>query len=235
MKPTKDFGKLTQSELADLTDDEINHYIDIRCAEEGIPLMPEKPEGPREDVVIPDTHVFTIEGKWAFTSREEAEAVVSAIDAAKSKVFFRPADRWGENNPGQITLEKGGSYDTYGDVADIKKRCAYSAEQYVQTKNAIERNSAAEKAYKAAKKAYDEAFERRRKYINEVWDAVNDAISEENQRNDYEAKLAEYVELADGDTDKAEVFLYKAYPCAEEYIHPERFDADGERISGEEE
>ena len=235
MKPTKDFGRLTQSELADLTDDEINHYIDIRCAEEGIPLMPEKPEGPREDVVVPDTHVFTIEGKWAFTSREEAEAVVAAIDAAKSKVFFHPSSRYGENDPGQITLENGGSYDTYGKLADIKKRTAYSADQYVQTKNAIERNAAAEKAYRAAKKAYDEAFEQRRKYINEVWDVVNEAISEEGHRKDYESKLDEYVELADGDTDKAEAFLYKAYPCAEEYIHPERFDADGERISGEEE
>ena len=77
---------------------------------------------------------------------------------------------------------------------------------------------------------YAQSFEQRRKYINEVWDVVNEAISEEGHRKDYESKLAEYVELADGDIDKAEVFLYKAYPCAEEYIHPERFDADGVKL-----
>lgn len=210
MKP---FDELTDDELAELTDEQVSLYIDLRSAEEGVPLLPETaPVAPDEALTpSPQIEVFQVSAEY-FTDRAEAEAVRDAIRRAKSRV--------GVGYVGNDYRQKKIKRDS--DAVEISTSLAHDEATAERLRNVLAEATRRRDSYEAERREYDLVLAKRDKVFKPIQQAVSDARARNYQRQRIRSQHARYLQLADGNRRIAARFLESARSDARE-LCPELF------------
>ncbi len=217
----KDFSKLTNEEVYNLTPSDIDMYKKLALAQEGV-RFPVEPKKPENENVEPDIMVYTIDGisdKWGglcFESIEDARDFVVLIKKAKGICC--------KTNNGSFSystnyLQKGLPLDWQGKEPslNISSELIFSKEKFESAKNSI-------KEYNKAMESYNQAFEKYKKSLAEANDVTNfidervEAVVEDFNRKIRLTRLFvyDYLPVAENNESIAMNFLEKAYSVSDD-------------------
>ena len=215
----KDFNKLTNEEVYNLTDADINLYKKLALAENGV-KFPVRPERPNSEKIDPDLTIFTIDGltdRWhglCFRKVEDARTFVDLLIKSASGICYK-SSTYGQD----CYLKKGlpATYDGKRPSLNICSEKIYSEEVYSRAKKGIEK-------FNAEKNAYEKAFAEYEKELakaNEVTAFIDDKVTFVNE--DYNRKIRltrlfvnDYLPVAENNEEMAMKFLKKAYEVSED-------------------
>lgn len=198
MKRLKDY---TNEELTELNQSQIETLIDLECAHEGIPLLPERPEKPETNKPEEDLTVYYI-SDVKLKNKEDAQQIVNLLNG-----MARMRRDWNTNG-----------YDLEEDSVSFKLEKVFSSECQQKYKAQTAAAKEIEDRYKSAKKEYDDIVKQRKAIIDEVSDTISDAYAEFRKIEQYKKQYARYLELAEGEKDIALNFMKAAHPDEDEYI-----------------
>lgn len=215
----KDFNKLTNEEVYNLTEADINLYKKLALAENGA-KFPVRPEFPNSEKIDPDLTIFTIDGltdRWhglCFRNMEDARTFVDLLIKSAPGICYK------SNTYSQDCYLKEGLPATYDGKQPSLNICSekiYSEEVYSRAKKGIEK-------FNAEKNAYDKAFAEYNKELakaNEVTAFIDDKVTFVNE--DYNRKIRltrlfvnDYLPIAENNEEMAMKFLKKAYEVSED-------------------
>jgi hypothetical protein len=193
----KTFYDLTNEEKVLLTEEQVQYYAKLDCANRGI-VIPQKPINKLKEV-IPPTQKYYMVGYESFIYETEKEAQ-DYIDA-KAKSFQIRGIGNNYDNKNQYVDGRSAEYK------DIKSVILYTKEEANDLKSILEYNSTTQKEwdeYSKSLKEYDSI-------VYDMWDEIS-AIKFEDSRKDFYNKVyADYLELANNDDSIAFTFFEKAY------------------------
>lgn len=208
----KDYKELTTEELANLTDEQVEQYIKLICAQEGIKILQVPQEPVKSADLNKDCEVYTIPTtNLCFSDINEAKEILESLRKMKSL--------------GTIRYLSNSSYFEVGLIGYDNKPVdlVISTEVHYSKKKANEKEKAL-KEYGEAKKKYDQ--ELKEYYDNK--DALDEATKEflgiykeavktmDNRRRLSNLFYKEYLPLAESNIEIAMGFLKKAYIVTEE-------------------
>lgn len=204
---TKAFDQLTEAELVALSENDIQRYIDLACAEDGVALLPELPEKPPTKAVPDDLTVYEVAGMLFFDAGE-ANEVAAAINLARTRVLAK--------------YISGPSYrrtvEPAVDPVNVTSLQILRPETAAQMRALIEAHEAEVKRYNELKTAHDKITRARESHANAIRSKVEDAWSLHRRREQRGRDYARYLELAEGNQAVAMRFLDKAYSDARELL-----------------
>ena len=218
----KRFDDLTDAEVLALTDEDVERYIDLACAEAGVQLLPEKPgPAPEKPDETRDATLFEVAGQ-SFSTMEDAESVMKMINGLTRL----------------DTNYLAGNYkDQYvsGSQSDVSitTNSVYSALRWHGIKEEMEAYAKAKKGHDSVVSSYKDCVRERNNESNSVRERVEEVHANAHEAGRLRRHLERYIELADGDVEVARRFLLNAYPDAKEYL-PEEFPEDCEEFTVEE-
>ena len=215
----KDFNKLTNEEVYNLTEADINLYKKLALAENGV-KFPVCPECPNSEKIDPDLTIFTIDGitdRWhglCFRKVEDARTFVDLLLKSASGICYK-SSTYGQD----CYLKEGlpATFDGKQPSLNICSEKIYSEEVYSRAKKGIEK-------FNAEKNAYDKAFAEYEKELykaNEVTAFIDEKVTFVNE--DYNRKIHltrlfvnDYLPIAENNEEMAMKFLKKAYDVSED-------------------
>lgn len=220
----KDWKTLSEEELSNLTDEEIQQIENIICAEKGIEFTVPKPEQTAVELPKKDITVYEINGigmaGFKLTSLQETEALINLLNTFKSIGVSTYKD-------GVEYYMKGTMKDYNNKPLDISFKSELmvsedSLETYVQNKKKAD-------AQQNSIDRYNKIQEQINGAVREFRQAYYDACEVMYNRKRYTALFYEsYLPLAEGNEEIALAFLKKAYTILDsdvEYIKAHKPDA----------
>ena len=203
MENQKPFEQLTDNELLELTQEQIDWYIKLKKAENGIriiscPPMPETREIPATDLILFDVCGFN------FIDRETAEEVAKFINSKIAKAYSVNYD-W------SVGGDKKYAKPFTGNLVDVKLENVFSEMLYNSIKDVMISNEKIMRAYKDLKNEYDDMEEKATEIVEKIYKVINEARARKHQYEEYIIRIQEYLRLANGDTKVAWNFFDKAY------------------------
>ena len=217
----KEFSKLTNEEVYNLTPSDIDLYKKLALAQEGV-KFPVEPKKPETEKVEPDVMVYTIDGiseKWGglcFESIEDARDFVVLIKKAKGICCQRND---GSYDYSTKYLQKGLPLDWHGKEPslNISSETIFSKEKFENAKNRI-------KEYNKAMESYNKELEKYKKSLAEANEVTNfidekvEAVVEDFNRKNRLTRLFvyDYLPVAENNESIAMNFLEKAYNVSED-------------------
>jgi hypothetical protein len=203
----KKINELTEQEILDLTDEQVEKMVKLYWAEEGVKMLkePEKPkyhEVPKEDLTRYMSNVFNC----TFADFEEAKKAHDFIKELKSL-----------KNYSYLLHGKVERGFTQGDIETIG---VYSSELHANVEPLKKANAELKASYENALSEYNSEKERQDELSSRIWDRVNEVRDEYSHMENMYDIYKEYLELAGGES-MAMAFLKKAYTVnmkTEQYI-----------------
>ena len=207
--------ELTDEQLVNMTEDEVNYRVRLRMAEEGVPILPEPVEPPEAVLPEPDgqfweTNVF--EG-FLFNSVEDVQ---SAFDYFKELAVCKKHDPY----HGPKTFVRDLLAQKYsGEVEEftIIPIAIRSKEQLNELEPSIDAHRRIRIKYEEELRAYRESKKSASKIEESIRGPIAEAVNRQYMREQSEYRMKEYMELSKGDFDIALGFYKKAY-SPEDYI-----------------
>lgn len=230
----KDFNKLTDIEIYNLSEDEIKTYKRLLLAENGV-KFPEKPQPTKELEIAPDIIVYTIDGlsdKWSnvcFKTIEAAREFVAFI------LKFKDIGSIKSSNVDYkiLTFDEGLPKDWQGNMPtlNIQANPVFAKDTYNALEKSIREYKSQKEKYSEKRKAYDAAVNK----ACEITEEISEKIQNVRKDIDYKESLCfklenDYLPLAENNFDIAFNFLDKAYHLSDsdkDYIR-EKFNRVGE-------
>ena len=208
MKP---FDQLTETELIALTEEELNRYIDLKCAEEGVKLLPtEAPKPPKMDPCAADAIVYTV-GSFSFFDRKDAERIVAQLakcSLAKTE-YLRNGYKTDYNRQTAVP-----EYE----LPTVSEKSYHSPEHAARHAQAIALYNEQKEAYEKANREYTELTQQRAKIAQEYLDAIREARTTSNKRATLMKEYERYMQLAEQNKGVALRFLRLAHTDAPEVL-----------------
>lgn len=196
----KTFYDLTKEEKVVLTEEQVNYYAKLDCANQGL-IIPQKPINELKPVIAPTQKYYQI-GYDSFVFETEQEAQ-NYIDA-KGKAFQIKSVGNHYDSKNQYISDK------VLDYKEIKSTILYTKEEAADLKSVLEYNTETEKEWKK----YNESLKEFNSIVSSMWTEIGE-IQFYNKRLEFYNKVyQDYVELAGGLTDVAYTFFDKAYRIA---------------------
>lgn len=202
----EDFESLTDSQLEALTDQQVSNYIDLLCAERGIPLSVPNPgrppksidPGPRETVYMLPTLYFT--------SRAQAEQVLK-LALASDRVGLDYVPNTGYKHKFMVAA------DEDPNLGEVK--CFESAMSATVSKSLSAHERAVEE-HGAAAATYERHLVQLEAVRSEVHERIREASLKTLKQRQMRKVFDRYLELAGGRRDVAANFLAAAHQDARE-------------------
>jgi hypothetical protein len=207
---------ITDAEVLALTDEQINRFVDIECANEGVPLLPDYPVAPEyDDEPAPDATVYGVSGvSGYFANQEQALSVIAALAGCEivsvgygSPKVIKSRESW-EEKPSTLT-----------EVA------AWSESGYDAQREVIENNKRKKAEYDSLLSDYRSALDKRNKTSSAVYSHIEEIRATESRRQVLAREFDRYKELADGDADIAVKFLLAAHDDAVDFGYSQSDEA----------
>lgn len=197
----KAFGELTHDDLLGLTDEQVDFYIDLACAEAGVRLLP--PAMP--DATAPDVkNTFWMACGVRFLVREEAEQV-----AALASRFRRVTMEYMHgSNYSRQHARPASEPEAVTEVREIDQHL------YETHRLRLDQHAAEMGAYGEAREEYDRICRERATVHGRIRERREAARTLERRRRHIRAELERYLELAGYVYQTALNFLEAAYPDA---------------------
>ena len=202
MKP---FDELSDFEKSQLFPDEIEFYINLECAMQGVELLPSKaPVAPDKGEIEGDITVWRVAGYY-FRKREQAAAVQTAILG---------------NCPVDDSYLPGGDYTrktigTYTPQVQVTEETWYSPKRWAAVKDRVAKYDAAVNAYKTELATYERIANARQSIEERITGAIDDAVCRIRRQEKMKTIIEQYLELAQDDREIALGYLRKVYPDIE--------------------
>ena len=196
----KRIDEMKKEEILALTEGEIASLIDLECAYEGIPLLPECPKKPELVKHEKDLTAYEVAGYY-FLNPEEAGRVLEVLQSTAAYV----KDGWGED----AGLKRVSDADFYSPKVEAKK--FYSQTKLAEITKDLEENKRVLAAYEKEKERYDRILKDRTKVADRVTAVINEVVETEEDRQFYEAEFNRYLVLANNNKEVAMNFLLKTY------------------------
>lgn len=199
----KTIDKMTDQEIYDLTDEQVEKLVVIRCAEEGVRFMDEPPVMKTYGYksISPSHFFYYLEGLNI--------AVLDQDDAIKIAKFLSKFDLYKTTYDFTISNEK--IYNKL-DIINIKHIPMFDTKDEESYKSIKDKNNKIEEEYKDQVDKYKKDIKRMSEIHAEIWDKVADIRHRIDNMNYLRSLFArEYLPLVDNDTDKAMIFFKKAY------------------------
>ncbi|MBS3969643.1 MAG: hypothetical protein KGZ94_05955 [Clostridia bacterium] len=196
----KRIDEMKKEEILALTEGEIASLIDLECAYEGIPLLPECPKKAESIKHEKDLTAYEVAGYY-FLEPEEAGRVLEVLQSAATYT----KDGWGED----AGLKRVSDADFYSPKVEVKK--FYSQAKLAEIKKDLEENKRALAAYEKEKERYDRILRDRTKVADRVTAVINEVVETEKDRQFYQAEFGRYLILANNNKEVAMSFLLKTY------------------------
>ena len=196
----KRIDEMNNKEILALKDEDITTLIDLECAYEGIPLLPDCPVKPEAINHEKDLAAYEVAGYY-FLKPEEASRILEVIQSADTYI----KDGW--NDDAQLKKIKDGDYNS----PKVEVRKFYSQTKLSEIKNELEENKRAIKTYEMEKKSYDRILENRNKVVARVTAVIHEVVENNSHRQFYEAEFNRYLKLAEDNREVAMNFLLKTY------------------------
>lgn len=199
----KTINEMTDQEIYDLTDEQIDRLIITRCAKEGVRFVYEPPVMKTYDYkpISPSNFFYLLEGL--------SIAVFNQDDAIKIAKFLSKFDLYKTTYDFTISNEK--IYNKL-DIINIKHIPMFDTKDEESYKSIKDKNNKIEEEYKDQLERYERNMKKMSKIRAEIWDKVADIRHRIDNMNYLRSLFArEYLPLVDNDTDKAMIFFKKAY------------------------
>lgn len=224
----KSIEKMTEKQILNLKDEDLEKLINLKMAQEGIKLLQRPSEPQLSEVPKPDIILYQIEGiEFYFKTRQAAE---EAKDLFKDNKYIVGAD-YNYMSSEKVYHELAGlsKYDhEEREKMEIKEQDAYSIALYEEIKELLAANDKLNDAYKGGLEDYETEY-KKSEYIREEINERYEEVCEKYRELDLmKSRYAEYLELANGNSKTALTFLKKAYTVNEEteaYITEEKIIA----------
>ena len=205
--PKKPFDELTEAELLELKDEEIQAEVDLRCAQRGVRLLPLCPEKPAEVDVEFDQNLYCIAGLY-FLNEDAALNIKRCIDAESqyevTTEYITGSYSWSLPK----TWKRATGDHTVTSMQVLSPNVAADKKQALVKYEALKKEfEDADNDYKAVKAERDEIEEA-------VWAPVHKAQENQRARARFAAEFARYLVLSNNLHDVAYKFLIDAYPDA---------------------
>lgn len=198
----KRFEELTREELAVLTDEQRQYYIDFACAERGIPFLPPKPADPKTKKPVRDSVLYSLNLGY-FLNAIDAQDV---LDYVKKKGYKLADTRYLSGPSYEIKYEP-----RRIENCEISRTEAYSPAVAEQYKSVIEEAEKSKKAYEDELAEYNNVRESREKIESEIDEKISTAYSFLEKRQYYVGVFNRYLEMANNDRETAVRFFTEAY------------------------
>ena len=217
----KDFSKLTNEEVYNLTSSEISLYKKLALAQEGV-KFPVEPKKPVTEKVEPDVMVYTIDGisdKWGglcFESIEDARDFALFLKKAKGICYQRND---GSYDYSTTYLQKGLPLDWYGKEPslNISSEIVFSKEKFENTKNSIKEYNKAIEVYNKELEKYKKSLADANEVTNFIDEKVEAVVEDFNRKNRLTRLFVyDYLPVAENNESIAMEFLDKAYTVSED-------------------
>lgn len=199
----KTIDKMTDQEIYNLTDEQVEKLIVTRCAEEGVRFIDEPPIMKTYDYkpISPSHFFYYLEGL--------SIAVLDQNDAIKIATFLSKFDLYKTTYDFTISNEK--IYNKLG-IINIKHIPMFDTKDEEAYKSIKDKNDEIEKEYKDQVDKYKENTKKMCEIRAEIWPKVINVRRKIDHMNHLKVLFVkEYLPLVDHDTDKAMIFFKKAY------------------------
>lgn len=208
---------LSKEEIAELSDEKIQRYIALACAEAGVALsLPPVPVKPASIHCTQDVEMFVFAG-LNFASREQASEVQDLV--SKCKLIEKGYGKQIDGN--YVYYVKG----TDRDVPNISTERLMSENNFNASRPMIDAYAAEMILYEKAKEAHDKSRLERESITADVMSLVREARRYMDKRKEIIALMAQYEDLADGNIKIAANFMQKFQPDAVDKF-PDLFQDD---------
>ena len=215
----KEFSKLTNEEVYNLTPSDIDLYKKLALAQEGV-KFPVEPVKPKDEKVEPDLMVFTIDGlseKWnglCFENIEDARDFVVLIKKAKG-ICYKKSESYIYS---ASFLQKGLPLDWQDKKPslNISSETIFSKEKFESEKNRIKGFNKAMESYNQALEKYKKALDEANKVTNFIDEKVEEVVEDFNHKIHLTRLFVyDYLPVAENNESIAMNFLEKAYNISE--------------------
>lgn len=199
----KTIDKMTDQEIYDLTDEQVEKLIVTRCMEEGVRFMNEPPIMRTYDCkpISPSHFFYYLEGLNI--------AVLDQDNAIKIAKFLSDFDLYRIRYDFTISNEE--LYSKL-DIINIKHVPMFDTKDKDAYKSVKDKNNEIEEEYNDQVNEYKENVKKMGEIRAEIWTKVIDARRNIDRMNHLKVLFVkEYLPLVDHDTDKAMIFFKKAY------------------------
>jgi len=192
----KTINDLTHEELINLTEEQIQFYINLAIAEEGIKPCPVPIEPNLINSGIVATEVFYEFGGTFFKNKADAVAV-SQMEIFRTEYDYGAgySHKWAERNID----------------GKIEERRFYKKEDVLRVAGLLQDMEKKRGIYNSAKSEYDKYLRKTTSCREHVWNIVNDAKDKEERIQNAQKAIENYKELAQGDEEVALRFFEKAF------------------------
>lgn len=211
----KDWQKLSEEELANLSEKEVEFYKKLLYAQAGIEF-PEKPKEIDSINVQPDKTVYMVSflHDIYFEELGEAKAIIETLKRCKTLGHINKKD-WSK----ETYFELGTPVDYYGnhESIDVATKNCYSKESYLKSEETINTYDRLRKKYEQDKNNYEKILKRAIEITEDFTDKLEDARENIARRKRLSNKYyLEYLPLADNNEEIAMGFMKKTYTISEE-------------------
>lgn len=199
----KTIDKMTDQEIYNLTDEQVEKLIVTRCVEEGVRFIDEPPIMKTYDYkpISPSHFFYYLEGL--------SIAVLDQNDAIKIAKFLSEFDLYRTSYDFVVSNE-----ELCGklDIINIKHIPMFDTKDKETYKSIKDKNGEIEKEYKDQVDKYKENTKKMCEIRAKIWSKVIDVRRKIDHMNHLKVLFVkEYLPLVDHDTDKAMIFFKKAY------------------------
>jgi hypothetical protein len=194
---------LSKEEVNQLEFEQVERYIDIACAEKGVPLLPpDVPIEPKLEKPAKDTCIYKV-GNFKTLTIEDASKILEVLGSIKLVETTYDYNAGYDNN--YIVANK------TVDLPRIEQESVYSLELYNKVKSDLQKHDIAKKQYESERKTYNEAVKTRQDVADKIWEYVRE-INEEFQQKEYLTKeYIRYLDLAEGNHATAMNFFMNTF------------------------
>lgn len=213
----KEFTKLTEKEIFELTDEQLDKYFKLEMANEGIPFMDQPAEPAYEEKDKPDLTLYTCNFLSVyFTDEKIVQDILNILKNNRNKARLTDYDYNAKDKDyREIKGLKKYSYDNEPSF-DIITQSVYSEEKYISIKDINDRNKKRYENYEKLVKKYNENEEKRNNCRAKIYDVYYNIVEKINNIKAHKNKFKQYLELADGKKEIALAFYKKAYSIDKE-------------------
>ena len=210
----KKFNEFTTEEMANLTNEQIQQYEKLICAENGIKML-DRPVEPTSNVdETKNLEIFNVDGFGGylyFTDMDEAKTVMNCL---KSLSTIGTTKYFADRKYFEVGPERDYS-DKPVDIS-ISSEMVYTKDKAVEIETALTGYKEAKKKYDADLKEYNEAYKAKEAAIKEFKDLYEEACKIMHYRQTLTRIFyRDYLPIAEGNEQIAMDFLKKAYTVNE--------------------
>lgn len=199
----KTIDKMTDQEIYDLTDEQVEKLVVTRCAEEGVRFVNEPPIMRTYDCkpISPSHFFYYLEGL--------SIAVLDQDDAIKIAKFLSDFDLYRTRYDFTVSNEE---LCSRLDIINIRHVPMFDTKDKEAYKSVKDKNNEIEKEYKDQVDKYKENTKKMSEIRAEIWSKVIDVRRKIDHMNHLRTLfMKKYLPLVDHDTNMAMTFFKKAY------------------------